>query len=82
MHKKSLVHGNPNQWYIQYGTQSEAGYFSRPSLPIVENGDPIPNNFEARMRYPSRTSFVGFNLGQYIFMFDDCVSSRIETPGE
>jgi hypothetical protein len=53
LHKKAIANGEPNRWYIQAGARSTASYFSKPSLPSVENGGPIPKTFEARMRDPS-----------------------------
>jgi hypothetical protein len=82
IHKKALVDGEPNQWYIQAGVRSTSGFFCKPSLPSVENGGPIPKTFEARMRDLSRPSFAGLTLGQWRFVFDDWASSRIETLSE
>ena len=59
-----------------------AGYLSRPSLPSVENGGPIPKNFEDRMRYPLCPICVGLTLGKCKFVFNDWASSRVDTPGE
>jgi hypothetical protein len=53
LHKKALVDGEPNRWYIQAGARSTSGFFSKSSLPSVENGGPIPKTFEARMQDPS-----------------------------
>jgi hypothetical protein len=36
LHNKALFDGDPNRWYIQAGSRSTAGYFSKPSLPSVE----------------------------------------------
>ena len=82
LHKKSLVAGEPNRWYIQAGNRSTDSYFSRPSLPSVENGGPIPKNYKAQMRDPWRPSFVDLTLGQWRFLFYDWVSSRVETHCE
>jgi hypothetical protein len=49
IHKKALVDDEPNRWYIQAGVRSTSGFFSKPILPSVENGGPIPKTFEARM---------------------------------
>jgi hypothetical protein len=49
LHKKALVDGDLNRWYIKAGARSMVGYFSKPSLPSVENGGPISKTFEARM---------------------------------
>ena len=59
-----------------------AGYLSRPSLPSVENGSPIPKKFEDRMRYPLRPICVGLTLGKCQFVFNDWASRRVDTPGE
>jgi hypothetical protein len=82
LHKKALVDDDPNRWYIQAGVRSTEGYFSKPSLPSVENGGPITKTFEARMRDPSRPSFAGLTLGQWRFVFYDWVSSLVETISE
>ena len=82
LHKKALVYGVPNRWYIKYGTQSTSNYFYRSSLPSFENGDPIPYNFQAQMQDPLLPSFVGLILGHRRFVFDDLECRRVETPDE
>ena len=46
LHKKSLIYGLPNQWYIQSGTGSTSVYFSRTSLLSFENGGPMHYNLQ------------------------------------
>ena len=72
----------PNRLYIQAGDRSTFGYFSRHSLPSFENSGPIPYNFQSRMQYPLRPSFVGLTLVQWRFVFDDWESIRVDTLDE